>query len=127
MSEEATSKETSPSTPKREDKPATKSFSINSILARVEKEKEKEKSVFDNGDKTSEDDGSKTDEDVPAVVSKIDFPMFPTALPKGFPGFQRSGDGGLLPLGHLPAWYHWYASQQNLQSWQNNHRKCKYI
>ena len=125
MSEETISKGTA--TPKKDEKPTTKSFSINSILARVEKEKEKEKSASENNEKTEEETDSKADEDVPAVVSKIDFPIFPTALPKGFPGLQRAGDGGLLPLGHLPAWYHWYASQQNLHTWQTNHRKCKFI
>ncbi|XP_045191266.2 homeobox protein HMX3-B-like [Mercenaria mercenaria] len=121
MSGEINTKETD--SPKREDKPATKSFSINSILARVEKEKEKEQCADNRDDNNDVEAEIKTDEDIPAVVSKIDFPIFPTALPKGFSGLQRPGDGGLLPLGHLPAWYHWYASQQNLQQWQNNHRK----
>lgn len=112
--------------PKREDKPA-KSFSINSILARVEKEKEKEKNSNDTDAKTDKDIDEKEEEDVPAVVSKIEFPVFPAGLPKGFLGLQRPGDGGLLPLGHLPAWYHWYANHQNLQQWQNNNRKCKLI
>lgn len=123
MSEDTKTKEVSAI--QKDEKPI-KSFSINSILARVEKEKEKEYNV----DEGEDPDNATTDnntggEDVPAVVSKLEFPMYPAVLPKGFPGLPHTGEGGLYPLGHLPAWYHWYASQQNLQQWQSSHRKCK--
>jgi len=116
-----------------------KSFSINSILARVEKEKKQEENVGDyNSDELKDDkvdsdseEKNKDIEDVPAIVSKLEFPVFP-GLGRGFADLGRHGDtgaAGLLPLSHLPAWYHWYASQQSLQHWQHQqqqHKKCKW-
>lgn len=125
MTDEIVVKETA--SPKVEDKP-TKSFSINSILARVEKEKgrkEIQDEKSESGDEKDNEPDKKGEDDVPAVISKLELPMFPMSLPKGFPGLPRSGEAGLLPLGHLPAWYHWYASQQNLQHWQSSHRNSK--
>ncbi|WAR21299.1 hypothetical protein MAR_015273 [Mya arenaria] len=108
-------------------KKPTKSFSINSILARVEKARSHDKRE-DGGDRaTGSDREAAEEEDVPAVISKLEFPYLP-GLPRGFPELPRPGDhatgsGGLLQLGHLPAWYHWYASQQTLQQWQQQHKK----
>lgn len=89
----------------------TKSFSINSILAKQ------------SADDDKEDDGrsERSEEDVPAVVSKLEFPGF-SALGK-IPLFPRAGEGAGLSLGHLPTWYHWYASQQCLQQLQQKKRK----
>ena len=83
----------------------TKSFSINSILSNQ------------STDRTKDESTERPEEDVPAVVSKLEFPLF-SGLGK-VPGlFSRSGEGAGLSLGHLPAWYHWYASQQCLQQLQ---------
>ena len=86
------------------------SFSINSILSNHNDDVE----TRNDTDKTSE-------EDVPAVISKLEFPAFPM-LGK-LPLFSRGGEGTGLSLGHLPSWYHWYASQQCLQQLQHNKRK----
>ena len=118
MSQERREEEPS-SSPNSEEKP-TKSFSINSILARVTKEKEKEK----NAEENKSEDETRIEEDVPAVVSKLEFPVFP-GLPKGFPALPRAGDSGMLSFGHLPAWYHWYTSQHCLQQWQNDKKKSE--
>lgn len=114
---------------------STKSFSINSILARVEKEKKQEECQDENKGNHSDDETSrdKEDADVPAVVSKLEFPVFP-GLGRGFAELSRhvesgagtgagTGSGGFLPLSHLPAWYHWYASQQSLQHWQQQQQQ----
>ena len=104
---------------KKSEEAPRKSFSINSILARVTKEKEKE--TEDKEDQTTEKE-FKADQDIPAVVSKLEMPVFPI-LGKSFPGYQRGSDGNILSLGHLPVWYHWYASQQCLQQLQAEHKK----
>jgi len=111
----------------------TKSFSINSILARVEKEKGRTLDDEDDRERPTKlaRRDSTEDGDVPAVISKLEFPVFP-GFPRGFPDLPRPGDGtagSLLQLGHLPAWYHWYASQQSIHHWQQQqqqlHKKCK--
>ncbi|KAH3788801.1 hypothetical protein DPMN_166963 [Dreissena polymorpha] len=114
------------------EKKSTKSFSINSILARVEKEKCREdRCCSEEKDVGRERVPTPSDKDVPAVISKLDFPVIP-GFGRGFPDMARLGEastgsnGGLLPLGHLPAWYHWYASHHSLQQWQQHHKKCKH-
>ena len=86
------------------------SFSINSILSKHNDDVE-----------TRTDKGEKPEEDVPAVISKLEFPAFPM-LGK-LPLFSRGGEGTGLSLGHLPSWYHWYASQQCIQQLQQKKRK----
>ena len=90
----------------------TKSFSINSILSKQ----------GDDDDKVEEE--KKAEEDVPAVVSKLEFPAFPT-LGK-LPLFPRGGEAAGLSLGHLPTWYHWYASQQCFQQLQQKKSKLNH-
>ena len=86
------------------------SFSINSILSKHNDDVE-----------TRTDKDKNSEEDVPAVISKLEFPAFPM-LGK-LPLFSRGGEGTGLSLGHLPSWYHWYASQQCLQQLQQKKRK----
>ena len=100
----------------QKDSPAipTKSFSINSILSKQ------------STDTNKDEEKERSDEDVPAVVSKLELPVF-SGLGK-IPGlFSRSGEGAGLSLGHLPAWYHWYASQQCLQQLQQKKREYMYM
>lgn len=132
---ESTKNEEAPSVEKRTDGgKSSKSFSINSILARVENEKKREECNVEEKEEKEVSDTEekvKTEEDVPAVISKLEFPVFP-GLGRSFADFSRQCDasaGGLLPLTHLPAWYHWYASQQSLQHWQQQQqqqKKCKH-
>ena len=111
---------TTESTEKKVEEVPKKSFSINSILARVTKEKEKEQEEPEI--KRPRDEDHRDDEDIPAVVSKLEMPMFPY-IGKNYPSFPRAPDGNMLSLGHLPVWYHWYASQHCLQQLQAEHKK----
>lgn len=88
----------------------TKSFLISSILSEERKPPE-------------ENDNS---EDTPAIVSKIEQPN--VALLHGEYGSPVSPkENPCLGGGHIPRWYHWYASQQYLHQLQQEQLSRKYL
>lgn len=92
-----------------------KSFSISSILA---KDKDNEK---------TKENWKLSEEDSPAVVSKLEFPM---VVDQPSPRGSEGGTGGTFGLHPLPSWYHWYtAGQQFLHQLhqENISRKCSQL
>lgn len=86
-----------------------KSFSISSILSEERKSSE-------------ETDNS---EDTPAIISKIEQPSVPLLHGKyGSP--VSPTENACLGGGHIPRWYHWYASQQYLHQLQQEQLSRKY-